>query len=387
MHTGRIRVVIADDSRLARDLLRAIFETAPGMEVVGEASNGREAVALVQQLRPNLVTMDLEMPLMDGVAAVEEIMCTRAVPILVVSSVADAPRALDAVAHGALEIVPKPDTTPEAAAHLLARARLLAGVSVITRMRARPSAAPLLAAEAPAVRTVAPSPAPAPAPAPAVAAPGAVRCGVVGGLAPGVRVFAVAASTGGPQALAQILPALPPDFACPVLVAQHISDGFAQGMAQWLASLCPLPVRLACDGEALRPGHIYIAPSEYHLAVTAQHQLQWRPRLPQDLYRPSCDVLLSSVAAVFRAQAVGMVLSGMGHDGACGLAAIRAAGGCTLAQDEASSLIFGMNRVAIERAAVQQVLPVGEMAAAMRQLAAAPLETPGAWGGWTGARA
>ena len=374
---GRIRVVIADDSRLARDLLRAIFEAEPGMEVVGEASNGREAVALVQQLRPHLVTMDLEMPLMDGVAAVEEIMCTRAVPILVVSSVADAPRALDAVAHGALEIVPKPDTTPEAAAHLLARARLLAGVSVITRLRARPSAAPSpLAEAAPGVLTAAPTPAPALVPA----------C-VGGALLPGTRVFAVAASTGGPQALAQILPALPPDFACPVLVAQHISDGFAQGMAQWLASLCPLPVRLACDGEALRPGHIYIAPSEHHLAVTAQHQLQWRPRLPQDLYRPSCDVLLSSVAAVFRAQAVGIVLSGMGHDGACGLAAIRAAGGCTLAQDEASSLIFGMNRVAIERAAVQQVLPVGEMAAAMRQLAAAPLDTPGAWGGWAGVRA
>ena len=374
---GRIRVVIADDSRLARDLLRAIFEAEPGMEVVGEASNGREAVALVQQLRPHLVTMDLEMPLMDGVAAVEEIMCTRAVPILVVSSVADAPRALDAVAHGALEIVPKPDTTPEAAAHLLARARLLAGVSVITRLRVRSSAVPSpLAEAAPGVLTAAPTPAPALVPA----------C-VGGALLPGTRVFAVAASTGGPQALAQILPALPPDFACPVLVAQHISDGFAQGMAQWLASLCPLPVRLACDGEALRPGHIYIAPSEHHLAVTAQHQLQWRPRLPQDLYRPSCDVLLSSVAAVFRAQAVGIVLSGMGHDGACGLAAIRAAGGCTLAQDEASSLIFGMNRVAIERAAVQQVLPVGEMAAAMRQLAAASLDTPGAWGGWAGARA
>ena len=158
---GRIRVVIADDSRLARDLLRAIFEAEPGMEVVGEASNGREAVALVQQLRPHLVTMDLEMPLMDGVAAVEEIMCTRAVPILVVSSVADAPRALDAVAHGALEIVPKPDTTPEAAAHLLARARLLAGVSVITRLRARPSAAPSPFAEAaPGVLTAAPTPAP-----------------------------------------------------------------------------------------------------------------------------------------------------------------------------------------------------------------------------------
>lgn len=378
---GRIRVVIADDSRLARDLLRAIFEAEPGMEVVGEASNGREAVALVQQLRPHLVTMDLEMPLMDGVAAVEEIMCTRAVPILVVSSVADAPRALDAVAHGALEIVPKPDTTPEAAAHLLARARLLAGVSVITRLRARPSAAPSPFAEAaPGVLTAAPTPAP-------VLTHALVPACVGGALLPGTRVFAVAASTGGPQALAQILPALPPDFACPVLVAQHISDGFAQGMAQWLASLCPLPVRLACDGEALRPGHIYIAPSEHHLAVTAQHQLQWRPRLPQDLYRPSCDVLLSSVAAVFRAQAVGIVLSGMGHDGACGLAAIRAAGGCTLAQDEASSLIFGMNRVAIERAAVQQVLPVGEMAAAMRQLAAASLDTPGAWGGWAGARA
>jgi len=355
---GSIRVVIADDSSLARGLLRAILEGEDGIEVVGEAANGRQAVELVRALRPSLVTMDLEMPVMDGLEAIADIMCTRAVPILVVSSVADAHRALDAVARGALEVVAKPDTSPEAAAHLVSKVRLLAGVSVITRLRPRTAAlagpaAPGAAAAPDAAARPAPVPVPAPADTPAAA----------GTAFP--RVFAIASSTGGPQALAEILPALPPGFPCPVLVAQHISDGFAQGMADWLGSLCKLPVRLARDGDLLAPGTIHIAPSEQHLAVGAAQRLVLRARAPGDLYRPSCDVLLASVAAAFGARATGIILTGMGHDGAAGLAAIRAAGGSTLAQDEASSVIFGMNRVAIERGAAQRVLPLSAMAAAM----------------------
>lgn len=346
---ANIRVLIADDSSLARGLLRCLLEAEPGIEVVGEACNGRQAVEMVQALRPSLVTMDLEMPVMGGLQAIEAIMCTRAVPILVVSSVADAQGALQAVAHGALDVVGKPDYGSGDAAAFVAKVRLLAGVSVITRMRARPE---------PGAATPAQAPSPVPAGTPA--------------LRGGEPVFAIAASTGGPQALAAILPALGRDFPCPVLVAQHISDGFAQGMVDWLAALCPLPVRLAHQGDVLVPGTIHVSPSEHDLAVVPGERLALRARVHGCVYRPSCDVLLTSVAQVFGARAIGIILSGMGHDGAAGLAAIRAAGGHTLAQDEASSVVYGMNRVAIERGAAAQVLPLAALAPAMRELASRP---------------
>lgn len=184
------------------------------------------------------------------------------------------------------------------------------------------------------------------------------------------RVFAIASSTGGPQALAQILPELPANFACPVLVAQHISDGFAQGMVDWLGSLCKLPVRLAADGDWLQAGVIYVSPSEQHLSVTPGRRLALVARGALDVYRPSCNVLLQSVAEVFGRQAIGIILTGMGSDGAQGMARIRERGGLTLGQDEKSSVIYGMNRVAIESGAVAQVLAAEQVAAAMVQLAA-----------------
>ncbi|HZX31434.1 MAG TPA: chemotaxis-specific protein-glutamate methyltransferase CheB [Rhodocyclaceae bacterium] len=343
MPTGTIRVLIADDSALARGLLRAFLESEDGIEVIGEAVNGREAVALVRELKPDLVTMDLEMPVMGGLEAIGEIMHSKAVPILVVSSVADAHNALEAVAQGALEVVAKPDYSPAAAAEFVAKVRMLAGVSVITRLRpksASPAAVPVAAA----------SPAPVTKSAPATA---------------GQPVFAIACSTGGPQALAQILPALPADFPAPILVAQHISDGFAGGMVDWLNSLSPLPVKLGAEGDAILPGIIYVSPSERHLAVTPNHRLTLVERGPDDIYRPSCDVLLKSVARVFASRAVGIILTGMGSDGVAGLAAIREAGGQTYGQDEASSVIYGMNRVAVERGATQRTLPLGDIAGAM----------------------
>ncbi len=339
--TKHIRVLIADDSSLARGLLRTFLENEKDIEVVGEAANGRQAVEQVRELRPSLVTMDLEMPVMSGLEAIEEIMCSKAVPILVVSSVADAQNALEAVARGALEVVGKPEYTPELAADFVAKVRMLAGVSVITRMRPRTA-------------TVSEMPA-----APAIAAASSV---------PAVnyrQIIAIASSTGGPQALAQILPALPADFPCPVLIAQHISVGFAQGMADWLNSLCALPVQLGHEGELVLPGTVYISPSEHHMVVTPNRRLALQERLSNDLYRPSCDTLLQSVAGVFGPKAIGIILTGMGHDGAAGLAAIRAAGGMTIGQDEASSVIYGMNRVAIEQGAAQQVLPLDKIAPAM----------------------
>ena len=342
---GKIRVVIADDSNLARGLLRSFLEGESDIEVVGEASNGRQAVDLVRELKPNIVTMDLEMPVMGGMEAIEEIMTSKAVPILVVSSVADAQSAVDAMAHGALEVVSKPEYNPEQAADFVAKIRMLAGVTVITRMRPRAPAVPLMSAT-----------------------PEASARPVAAPIAPAVnyrQIFAIACSTGGPQALAKILPALPADFPCPVLIAQHISDGFAQGMVDWLGTLCALPVRLGREGDLVAAGTIYIAPSERHMIVTPNRRIALQERQGNDLYRPSCNALLQSVASVFGPKAVGIILTGMGHDGAAGLAAIRAAGGTTFGQDEASSVIYGMNRVANEQGAVQQLLPLDNIAPAI----------------------
>lgn len=344
----KIRVLIADDSSLARSLLRGFLENESDMDVIGEAANGREAVDLARSLKPDLITMDIEMPVMSGIAAIEEIMFSKAVPILVVSSVADARNALDAVGRGALEVVNKPDFSPEEAANFVAKVRMLAGVSVVTRMRPR-----LSAASKPVVTAITPA---AIIPAHSSSTEYA-------------RVFAIACSTGGPQALTQILPALPANFPCPIVIAQHISDGFAGGLVDWMGRLCKLPVRLAAEGDLLQAGVVHISPSEAHCSVTPARRITFVERVPQDIYHPSCDMLLSSVANVFGQQAIGIILTGMGRDGAKGIARIRAMGGQTIGQDEASSIIYGMNRVAIEGGDVQQVLPVGAIANEMARLA------------------
>jgi two-component system chemotaxis response regulator CheB len=360
---GKIRVVIADDSSVARALLRDFLEAEDDIEVVGEASNGRQAVELARQLKPDLITMDLEMPLFSGLQAIEEIMFSKAVPILVVSSVADAHNALAAVGCGALDVLGKPDYTPKAAADFVAKVRLLAGVSVITRLRPRkaPPFANRSASLGSGGETVtASTPAAIVLPTALPAASGSSRY---------TRIFAIACSTGGPQALAQILPALPANFPCPVVIAQHISDGFASGMVAWLSGLCKLPVRLAAEGDLLQAGVIHISPSERHFSVTPMRRAALIERRLLDVYHPSCDVLLSSVANVFGRQAIGITLTGMGRDGAQGIARICEMGGMTLAQNEATSVIYGMNRVAIEAGSVHQVLPVEAIAAAMIQLA------------------
>ena len=352
LRVDSIRVLVTDDSALARAVLREVLESGGGIEVVAEAANGREAVEMVRRHHPDLVTMDLEMPVMGGLDAIAEIMAVQAVPILVVSAIADAQKAYEAVSRGALEVIDKPGAGSGSGAEFVAKVRLLSGIKVITHLRAgRP----------------APAPTPPLALAPASAPSAAVRA--TAGSGGWSRLFAIAASTGGPQVLAAVLSRLPPGFPCPLVVAQHISDGFAAGMAEWLAGICALRVELAVDGAPLRPGTAYLSPSEAHLAVTAGRRLELRPRGSGDIYRPSCDILLGSAAAACGRGTVGLILTGMGGDGAEGMARIRAAGGVTLAQDAESSVIFGMNRVAIERGAVQRVLPAGRIAAELLSLA------------------
>jgi two-component system chemotaxis response regulator CheB len=320
---AKIRVLIVDDSALARDLLRSFLQSDSEIEVVGEAKNGAEAVRLCGELKPNIVTMDLEMPVMGGIEAITEIMATRAVPILVVSSVADAQQACVAVANGALDVVAKPECDANSAAEFIAKVKLLSGVAVITHIRSR-----YAKTAEPAGATITP--------------------------------------------LAFILQKLPADFRWPILVAQHIADGFADGMAKWLSGISPLPVRLAQEGEAITPGTVYISPSEANLAVTAQHRLTLLPRLPGEIYHPTCDVLFESAAKIYGRRVMGIILTGMGRDGANGLLKIRQAGGNTLAQDEASSIIFGMNKVAIDLGGAASVLPLDEIPQAMCRLTCLP---------------
>ncbi|MCP1312825.1 chemotaxis-specific protein-glutamate methyltransferase CheB [Halomonas sp. 707D7] len=327
-----IRVMIVDDSPVAREVLRHLLTREGDIDIVGEASNGREAVALARRLVPQLVTMDLTMPVMDGLAAIDEIMHTKALPILVVSERFEAPTAYRALELGALEVIGKPTLADTDATRLLERVRLLAGVAVITRLRRRSdtSCSPPPSAYQP--------------------PPRAFR-----------RIVAIACSTGGPQALARLLSRLPADFLPPVVIAQHISHGFIDGMAQWLSSICHLPVSVARAGEFLKPGAVYLSPSESNLEVTFDHRFKLTPSPAGALYHPSCDTLLCSVAEVYGSDAIGVIMTGMGRDGVQGMRAIRQAGGATLAQDEASSVIYGMNQEAVNAGVVQRVVALDEL--------------------------
>ncbi|UHD14817.1 chemotaxis-specific protein-glutamate methyltransferase CheB [Thiocapsa bogorovii] len=344
-----VRVLVVDDSRSARSLIRALIETAPGLVVCGEAADGREAVEKTLALKPDVVTMDLQMPEMDGMQAIEEIMSRHAVPILVLSDLADAANAMAAVARGALEAARKP--TFDEGAGLASRLRILARIPVIRHIRRNGALVvkdvpddPTLSAWPETRRDTPPS-------------------------RPGSPVVAIASSTGGPQALARILPDLPADFAAPVLIAQHISDGFAVAMADWLDQLCALPVKIPVEGEALLPGRVYIADSITHMTLGAGRRIRLEQRAESDVYRPSCDRLLTSVAAQVGRDAVGVILTGMGRDGAQGMLALAKAGGTTIAQDEATSVIFGMNREAILAGGVQLTLPLDLIADKLCMLA------------------
>ena len=332
-----IRVVIADDSQVARDVLRDILSRDGDIDIVGEATNGREAVELARRLAPQLITMDLNMPVMDGLSAIEEIMYTKGVPILVISDRSDAQTAYQALEVGALEVMPKPSLDEADAERLLERVRLLAGVSVITRLRRRGTV-----------------PCPPTAKSPLATTPWGVPRDFQ-------HVIAIACSTGGPQALVRVLRPLPAGFPAPIVIAQHISHGFIGGMAQWLASLCAMPVSVGQEGEQLRPGHIYLSPSESDLCVTPRHRFQLQPSPESSLYHPNCDVLLQSVAEVYGSDTIGIILTGMGRDGVNGMRAIYQAGGTTFAQDEASSVIYGMNQEAVKAGVIQYELPLDSL--------------------------
>lgn len=351
-----IKVLLVDDSPTARKLLTHIVNNAEGMEVIGEATDGSQAVRLNQKLRPDVILMDITMPKMNGMEATEEIMGTQPTPIVMISANLrgrEADIAFQAISLGALTVMPKPVGmgSPEygqQAAKLVATLRNMAGVRVIHhRSRAN---------RAPAERAPAKS-----APLPMPARPLSLSSSRT------VEAIAIVSSTGGPAALSEIVRRLPAEFTTPVFIVQHIAESFTESLLGWLAGLTPLRVTLAHAGQKPQPGTIYLAPGGKHLHLRRDLSFAFATQ-PVTSHMPSGDELLGSVAAAYGSQAIGVVLTGMGADGARGLRKMFDAGALTIAQDEATSAVYGMPKEAAALGAAQHILPLSDIPNALIQL-------------------
>jgi len=340
---SKIKVLITDDSFVARELLRELLESDPEIEVVGFAENGKQAIEQVLSLKPDVVTMDLEMPVMGGHEAIERIMALQAVPILVISSLDDAQNAYRAVSHGALEAMGKPQLEALDIEEFTQKVKMLSQIKVIKHLR--------------------------PISSNSLDNPTASYADL--NLSNDLihkEIFAIASSTGGPHALESIIKALPNDFPCPIVIAQHICKGFTEGMAEWLNNNVPLEVKVAREAERLQPAQVYISPAEHHMRIAPNRCVTFNSSAENSIYHPSCDVLLKSVANTYGNKSVGIICTGMGNDGVAGMQEIHAEGGTTLAQDEHTSVIFGMNQIAISQKCIDQVLSLDAIPGKMLSL-------------------
>jgi two-component system chemotaxis response regulator CheB len=341
-----IRVLIVDDSAVVREILTSLLESDPDIKVIGQATNGAEAVEQTALLRPDLVTMDLVMPGMDGMEATKRIMARHPTPVLFLSSYFGTEGSytrVDALAAGALDIVEKPALMPDwrwrtTSFTLIEKVKALSKVPVIAHIH---GARRLLALDQ--------------AHADAYAGPAA-------------DVVAIGASSGGPRVLEELLSSLPATFALGLLVVQHMTDGFTTSMLKWLQEKCALPIKVAQEGDAIVPRCVLFTPESSHMIVMPGGRVHLSNDEPVNGHRPSVDVTFASVAKVYGARSAGILLTGMGSDGATGLLAIRMAGGITLVQDEQSCAIFGMPRAAIELGAAQQVLPIAGLSRSLNAL-------------------
>jgi two-component system chemotaxis response regulator CheB len=369
---GPVTVVVVDDSSVQRRFARTVVESDPGLQLVGEARNGREAVAMVEKLRPHVVLMDLHLPVMNGIEAIERIMAVRPTPILVYSAFVDGDdrdNATAALAAGAVDVMEKPGVAgpaklDEDAEALRRRLRLIGRVKVITHPRARLGGAGATLSTrrlgTATSRTV------------SARADAGAPTSLDGLKARRVRVLAIGASTGGPQALATLLGELPADLPSAVVVVQHMAEGFIEGLASWLDGMCALPVSVGASGRRLQPGTVTVAPSGLNLIVHKELRVTTEQPPRSQYHVPGIDATFGSIAEVAGPDAVGVLLTGMGRDGAVGLKRMRDVGAFTIAQDEATSAVYGMPAAAMALGAVDRQLPLGEVGLALRQLVAIP---------------
>ncbi|MEW6324267.1 MAG: chemotaxis response regulator protein-glutamate methylesterase [Nitrospirota bacterium] len=330
-----IRVLVVEDSATTSRLLETFLNSDPQIAVVGVARNGRDATELVQKLRPDLVTMDINLPVMDGFEATKWIMAFQPTPILILSTrvyQGGRDNVFQAIAYGALDVVEKVPFVPggDGAKELIEKVKRLSRVRVIRH--------PLAKLEQQRLELQ-------------IDAPPAGR-----------RLVAIGASTGGPVAIFDVLRRLPAHFPASVAVVLHIAKGFTEGFVEWVRADCALRVQLARHGESLESGVVYVAPDDRHLRVVKPGLIHLSDDPPVQGHRPSVTALFESAADSYGSAAIGVLLTGMGRDGARGMQAIKERGGRTIAQDEQSSIIFGMPRAAIELGAVDRVLPLPDVA-------------------------
>ncbi|HSO13514.1 MAG TPA: chemotaxis-specific protein-glutamate methyltransferase CheB [Anaerolineales bacterium] len=346
---GNIRAVVVDDSPTARELLVGLFE-ASGIRVVGVGKNGEDAVQLVSRLRPDVISMDVMMPKMDGLEATRQIMRHFPTPIVVVTTDLmreDTDLTFEALKAGALTAVKKPGLNDtETCDEVVRTVRLMSSVKVVQRWstdhkphRQSPVDPAVILDER---RTI--------------------------------KMIGIAASTGGPGILAGILKPLPKDFPIPILIVQHVTDGFASGLAQWLDSQVELPVRLAGHGDIPGPGMILMPPDDYHMQINKQGVIELSKAPHYKGLRPSANYLFYSMGRFLGPYTIGIILTGMGDDGSDGLETMHQAGALTIAQNEQSCIIYGMPREAIVRNAVDRVLNPRQISALLSQLSSKPMD-------------
>lgn len=323
-----IRVLVAEDSDTTRALLMALLNADPEIAVVGQATNGARAVELTKELRPDVVTMDIKMPFLDGYEATRKIMTEAPTPIVIVSANVehrDIDTAMHALRAGALSVLRTPDgpSSPdfmEVRQHFVDTVKAMSRVKVVRRWPDRNE--------------------------PAITRMPARH---------GADIVGIAASTGGPAAILSLLTMLPSDFPLPILAVQHMSRDFVAGCAEWLNALSPLRVKVGAHQERLEGGTVYFAPDDRHLGVE-EGRILLDPAPPIEGFRPSGTYLFRSLAASYGSRAVAVILTGMGRDGVDGLRDVYSAGGEVIAQDEASSVVFGMPQEAIEAGVASTVL-------------------------------
>jgi two-component system, chemotaxis family, protein-glutamate methylesterase/glutaminase len=344
-----VRVLVVDDSATVRARIVDALRADPGIEVVGEASDGKMAITLCQELRPDVVTMDMVLPGVTGLVATEHLMAHCPTPILVISAATNRGELVstrDALTAGAVDVLEKPsggEADGEWDGKLVKAVKMVARIQVITHLGLRRG----------------PDRPPVADPAPSRAA-NSVR---------DYSVVAIGASTGGPGAVASMLSGLPRSFALPVLLVLHVGESFAGSLTQWLEGVTGRPVRLAEHGRpvASAAGQVIMAPAGRHMVVQGG-RLALTSTPPRQSCRPSVDELFESVAAQYGPRSAGCLLTGMGRDGAEGLLSIDRAGGLTIAQDEATSVVYGMPREAVLRGAVQHLLPLEQIGATLATL-------------------
>ncbi len=342
--TKKIRVLVAEDSVTTREYLAHLLGQDPALQVIGTVKNGLEAMDTTERLRPDVILMDVHMPVMGGYEATRQIMQRVPTPVVMVSSYMSQDQVamtLQALEAGALTVVLKPNglgcpDNDETAWQLQETVRLMAGVKVIRRWPRRDGSVPLPAVQA--------------------------RIGS------NIEILAIGASTGGPPVLAEILGGLPLQFPVPILAVQHIAHGFITGLVEWIGHSTSLRVKLGVSGEPAQPGTVYVAPYGVHMGITKDRHIHLAEGPAENTFCPSVSYLFQSLAESFGRSAIGILLTGMGQDGAKGLLELRKAGGVTIAQDEETSAVFGMPGEAIRLGAAQYVLSPKEIAQQLRGL-------------------